>query len=45
MLQQKKNASMEYKTILPEFYAWKQISSMIYDFSELFIDLSNLEIK
>ena len=43
--QQEKNASTERETILLECYTWKQISNMIYDSSELFIDVSNLEIK
>ena len=42
--QQAKNSSTERETILLECYAWKQISNMIQDSSEL-IDVSNLEIK
>ena len=43
--QQEKNAFMQRKTILLECYPWKQISNMIYDSSERFIDISNLKIK
>ena len=43
--QQEKNASTEREIILLECYAWKQISNIIYDSLELFIDVSNLEIK
>ena len=43
--QQEKNASTERQTILLKCYAWKQISNMIYNSSEHFIDVSNLEIK
>ena len=45
LMQQEKNASTKRETIPLECYAWKQISNMICDSSELFIDVSNFEIK
>ena len=42
---QENNASTERETILLEFYAWKHISNMIYDSSELSLDISNLATK
>ena len=44
-MQQEKNASTERERIPLECYAWKQISNMICDSSEPFIDVSNFEIK
>ena len=44
LLQQENNASAQLKTILLECYARKEISNMIYDSSEHFIDVSNLKI-
>ena len=42
---QENNASTERETILLEFYAWKHMSNMIYDSSELSLDISNLGTK
>ena len=39
--QQERNASTERKTILLECYAWKQISSIIYDSSELLTSVTS----
>ena len=43
--QQDRNTSTERIKIPLECYAWKQICNMICDSSELFINISNLEIK
>ena len=44
LLQQENNASTQHETILLECYARKEISNMIYDSSEHFIDVSNFKI-